>query len=194
MLATVALAACSHNTNSGAEATSSTVLTSSTTVVTIDPQLPGRLPKPVVLSATGVGGVAFGRAASPAEAVLVASLGPSVSDTGWAADKCAEERVRTLRWGALEIRFADDGTGARLDGWLLARASGERPAAVRVSPDIGFETTWPRLQSLGAVWEEGYDRWSIAGRSLLGRLSTASPSRSSTVTAIGGGATNLLGC
>ena len=194
MLATVALAACSHNTKSGAEATSSTASTSSTTVVTTDPQLPDRLPKPVVLSATGVGGIAFGRAASQAEAVLVASLGPSASDSGWADDKCAEERVRTLRWGALEIRFADDGTGARLDGWLLERASGERPAAVRVAPDIGFETTWPRLQSLGAVWEEGYDRWSIAGRSLLGRLSTASPSRSGTVTAIGGGATNLLGC
>lgn len=65
---------------------------------------------------------------------------------------------------------------------------------MRVSPDVDFETTWPQLQSLGAVWEDGYNVWLIADTQLRGKLSAVPPSASSAVTAIGGGASGLLGC
>ena len=153
-------------------------------------------PKPIGFSGEGVGGVTFGGPASQVEAALVASLGRPTFDSGWAFDGCAEKQARTLKWDALEIRFMDDGSGANLIGWVLERASGERPAAIRISPDVDFETTWPQLQSLGAVWEEGYDVWHIADGEgqLSGELSTDVPSDSGTVSAIGGGVTGFLGC
>lgn len=167
--------------------------TTATTVPTV-PTVPTERLTSVVFSGAGVGGVAFHGPASDAEVVIVANLGPPDSDSGWAYDACADNPARTLKWGGLEILFVDDGTGGRLVGWSLRLASGERPAAMRVSPDVDFETTWPELQSLGAVWEDGYNVWLITDGQLRGTLSTLPPSASSTVTAIGGGASGLLGC
>jgi hypothetical protein len=164
--------------------------TTPTTVTTV-PTVPT---KSVVFSGAGIGSVAFDGPASRAEVVLVANLGPPASDSGWAYDSCAAKPARTLKWGGLEILFVDDGNGGRLVGWTLRSASGEHPPAMRISPAVDFETTWPELQSLGAVWKDGYNVWVITDGQLRGTLSTVPPSASSSVTAIAGGATSLLGC